>query len=88
MPNPSPTQTPEFKQHQYQLKSEVRLSSRITSTKLPIVPINVEAIVDAMPNKAEFLREAVIYRLLSIGKLSPDQAEQLLKHSQAQSDLP
>ena len=85
MPNPSPTQTPKFKQHQFQPKSDVRLSSRITSTKLPIVPINVEAIVDALPNKAQFLREAVIYRLLEIGQLTPDQAEQLLKHSQVQS---
>ncbi|BAY59292.1 hypothetical protein NIES2135_61690 (plasmid) [Leptolyngbya boryana NIES-2135] len=79
MSNPKPTQTERFKQHQFKRESTVVLSDRITGTKLPVAPINVEAIVDAMPNKAAFLRQAVIHELSAIGLLSKSDAEELIK---------
>jgi hypothetical protein len=56
--NPSPVQTPEFRTHQYKRADATGepLSTKQVQVKLPV---SLDAIVQAMPNRSEWLRRVI-----------------------------
>lgn len=59
MPNPKPTQTPEFLEKQFKPKGAESLG-KVIGVRFPLA---IDALLQAMPDKTDFIRQAVVEKL-------------------------